>query len=133
MEHDELIGQVRHRARLSSWGDAERATRATLATLGECIPEELADNLAAELPWEIGVHLWHPAGYNGPAGGNRFDRQEFVARVAARARVRQQPAARLARTVFEVVGEAVQGDVMAKVTESLPDDIAELVTAGRDG
>ena len=132
MEHDELIGQVRHRARLSSWGDAERATRATLATLGECIPGELADNLAAELPREIGMYLWRPAGYNSPADGTAFDRQEFVARVAARAGIRQQPAARLARTVFEVVAEAVQGDVMAKVTESLPDDIAELVTGGRD-
>jgi uncharacterized protein (DUF2267 family) len=132
VEHDALIGQVRHRARLSSWGDAERATRATLATLGECIPEELADNLAAELPREIGWHLRRPAGYNGPADG-QFDSQEFVARVAARAGVRQHLAGCLARTVFEVLGEAVKRDVMAKVAESLPDDIAELVTAGRDG
>jgi uncharacterized protein (DUF2267 family) len=132
VEHDELIGQVRHRARLSSWGDAERATQATLATLGECMPEELADNLAAELPREIGWHLRRPAGSNGLADG-QFDRQEFIARVAARAGVRQQLAACLARTVFEVVGEASEGDVMAKVVESLPDDIAELVTTGRAG
>jgi uncharacterized protein (DUF2267 family) len=96
------------------------------------MPEELADNLAAELPWEIGGQLRRPEGYTGSADANQFDRREFVARVAARARVRRQLAARLARTVFEVMGEAVPGDVMAKVAESLPDDIAELVMADRD-
>ncbi len=35
MKHDEFIGRVQHYARLPSRGDAERATRATLETLGE--------------------------------------------------------------------------------------------------
>jgi uncharacterized protein (DUF2267 family) len=35
-----------------------------------------------------------------------------------------------ARTVFEVIDEAVQDGVMLKVAGSLPDDIAELVTGG---
>jgi uncharacterized protein (DUF2267 family) len=35
MKHDEFIGQVQHRARLSSRGDAKRASWATLQTLGE--------------------------------------------------------------------------------------------------
>jgi uncharacterized protein (DUF2267 family) len=47
MRHDEFIGHVQQRARLSSRGDAERASRATLETLGERVPEGLADNLAA--------------------------------------------------------------------------------------
>jgi uncharacterized protein (DUF2267 family) len=128
MQHDELIGQVRHRARLASRNDAERAIRAALQTLGECIPEELTDNLAAQLPPEIGGYL-----YRGVANGERFDRQEFVARVAARAGTRQQHAACLARTVFEVIDEAVQDGVMLKVAGSLPDDIAELLTADNAG
>ena len=128
MQHEELIRQVRQRARLSSRSDAERAVRAALETLGECLPEELADNLAAQLPQEIGDYL-----YRGVANGERFDRQEFVARVAARAGTRQQHAACLARTVFEVVDEAVQDEVMLKVAGSLPDDIAELLTAGDAG
>jgi len=124
VQHDELIGQVRYRARLASGSDAERAVRAALHTLGECIPEELADSLAAQLPREIGEYL-----YLGVPNGERFDRQEFVARVAARAGTRQQHAACLARTVFEVIDEAVQDEVMLKVAGSLPDDIAELLTA----
>jgi uncharacterized protein (DUF2267 family) len=127
MQHDELIGQVRQRARLASRNNAERAVRAALQTLGECIPGELADNLAEQLPPEIGEYL-----YRGMPNGERFDRQEFVARVAARAGTRQQHAACLARTVFEVIDEAVQAEVMLKVAGSLPDDIAELVMASGD-
>jgi uncharacterized protein (DUF2267 family) len=130
MQHDEFIGQAQSRARLSSRGDAERACRATLETLGERIPEGLADNLAAQLPHEIGERLRRTEVYFGAATGERFDRQEFIARVAARAGVRQQQAAYLARAVLEVVGEAVQGGVMAKVAESLPEDIRDLVPAG---
>ncbi len=129
MRHHELIGRVRHRARLPHPGDAERAARATLATLGECIPEELADNLAAELPAETGEYLRRPGWYNGPASGKRFDRHEFIARVAARAGVRQRQAACLVRAVFEAMGETVQGDVLAKVADAVPDDIHELLPA----
>jgi uncharacterized protein (DUF2267 family) len=39
MQHDEFIGQVQNRAKLPSRGEAEGATRATLETLGERIPE----------------------------------------------------------------------------------------------
>ncbi len=43
MQHDAFIGQVQARARLSSRGEAESATRATLETLGERMPEGLVD------------------------------------------------------------------------------------------
>jgi uncharacterized protein (DUF2267 family) len=47
MQHDEFIGLVQNRACLSSRGDAERASGATLETLAERVPEGLAGNLAA--------------------------------------------------------------------------------------
>ena len=47
MQHDEFIAQVQARARLSSRGDAERATRATLETLAERLAGGLRDKLAA--------------------------------------------------------------------------------------
>jgi uncharacterized protein (DUF2267 family) len=133
MQHDDFIGQVQSRARLSSRGDAERATRAVLETLGERIPEGLADNLAAPLPQEIGEHLRRTEVYAGFGTGERFSRQDFIARVAERASVREQQAAYLTRAVTEVVGEATQGHLMGKVAESLPDDIRDLVTSGSSG
>jgi uncharacterized protein (DUF2267 family) len=57
MKHDECIGQGQHRARLSSRGEAERATRATLETLAERLVGGEAKDLAAQLPPEIGEHL----------------------------------------------------------------------------
>jgi uncharacterized protein (DUF2267 family) len=133
MQHDEFIGQVQARARLSSRGDAERATRAALETLGERIPEGLADNLAAQLPHEIGEHLRRTVVYGGAATGERFDTREFVRRVSERSGADEPQAAFLARVVFEVVDEATSGTLTRKVAESLPDDLRKLVTAGSTG
>lgn len=130
MQHDEFIGQVQHRARLASRGEAERACRATLETLGERIPEGLADNLAAQLPQEIGEHLRRTEVFGGAGSGERFDRRDFIERVAARGHVKESEAAFLTRTVFEVVDEATQGSVMAKIHDSLPADVRALITAG---
>ena len=71
MEHDEFIGQVQARARLDSRGAAEQATRATLETLGERLSEGAAENLAAQLPHEIGEHLRRTAS----GTGERLDGQ----------------------------------------------------------
>jgi uncharacterized protein (DUF2267 family) len=133
MQHDEFIGQVQNRARLASRGDAERASRATLETLAERVPEGLADNLAAQLPHEIGEHLRRTEIFAGAGTGERFSRQDFIARVAQRAGVREQQAAYLIRTVTEVVDEATEGGIMDNVAESLPADIRQLVTAGSTG
>ncbi|MCX9190941.1 DUF2267 domain-containing protein [Carbonactinospora thermoautotrophica] len=133
MQHDEFIGQVQSRAKLSSRGDAERATRAVLETLGQRIPEGLAENVAAQLPHEIGEHLRRVIVAGGQGTGERFGRQEFITRVAERAGVDEQHAAYLARVVFEVVGEATSGGLMGKIRKSLPEDLEWLVTAGSRG
>ncbi|HEX8008398.1 MAG TPA: DUF2267 domain-containing protein [Trebonia sp.] len=133
MQHDEFIGQVQSRARLPSRGDAERASRATLETLAERVPEGLADNLAAQLPHEIGEHLRRTEIFAGAGTGERFSRKDFIARVAQRAGVREQQAAYFIRIVVEVVDEATQGGIMDNVAESLPADIRQLVTAGSTG
>lgn len=133
MQHDQFIGQVQARARLSSRGEAERATRSVLETLGERIPEGLADNLAAQLPTEVGEHLRRTEVYGGYGTGERFDRDEFVARVCERSGFDAPRAAFAARVVYEVVDEATQGGVMGKVRDALPDDVQSLVTAGSTG
>lgn len=133
MQHDELIGQIQARAQLPSRGAAEAACRATLETLGERLPEGLADNLAAQLPREIGENLRRTEVYGGAGTGERFDRQVFIARVATRAGEDEPRAAYLARVVLEVVQEASQGGVVTKVMQALPDDIRDLVSAGSTG
>jgi uncharacterized protein (DUF2267 family) len=133
MKHDEFIGQVQARARLSSRGDAERMTRATLETLGERIPEGLAENIAAQLPVEIGEHLRRTITLGGTGRGERFNRDEFIARVSSRSTTDEPLAAYGIRVVLELVAEATSGGLMAKLQESLPDGLRESLLAGSSG
>lgn len=132
MRHDEFIGLVQDRAQLASRGEAEGATRATLETLGERIPEQLATNIASQLPTEIGEHLRRTVTMGGAGTGERFDRDEFLTRVARRGYLDEPTATYQARVVLEVIGEATEG-VVGKLREALPDDIGKLVSAGSSG
>jgi uncharacterized protein (DUF2267 family) len=133
MQHDEFIGQVQHRARLASRGDAERITRGTLETLGERIPEGLAKKVASQLPHEIGEHLRRTIVYGGAGTGERFDRDVFLDRVAQRTEENPPAATHGARVVFEVLGEATDATTIAKICDALPASMRELVTAGSSG
>jgi uncharacterized protein (DUF2267 family) len=133
MQHDAFIGQVQQRARLGSRGEAERATRAVLETLGDRIPEGQADNLAAQLPQELGDHLRRTEIFGGQGTGIRFGLDEFISRVSQRSGFDGPKAAYTSRVVLEVVDEAVQGGLMQKVRDDLPGDLQNLVTAGSSG
>lgn len=132
MDHDELIGQVQHRARLASRGEAERAVRATLETLAERIADGAADNLAAQLPHEIGEHLRRKVSV--AAGtGESFSFDEFIDRVTEREGVDEPAAAYHARVVLEVVEEATTGGLMNKIREQFPSEFDRLFDAGSEG
>jgi uncharacterized protein (DUF2267 family) len=131
MDHDEFIGQVQHRARLGSRGEAERATRATLETLAERIADGAANNLAAQLPAEIGEHLRrHAPDQSGT--GEQFSPDDFFDRVTEREGVDQPDAVFHARAVLEVTDEATTGGLMTKVREQLPDEFDRLFDAGSE-
>lgn len=133
MQHDAFIGQVQARSKLSSRGDAERATRATLETLGERIPEQLADHVASQLPQEIGENLRRTEVLSGAGTGERFDLNEFIQRVSQRSSMEEPQAAYVCRVVLEVVREATQGGMMDKVRDALPEELRELVDSGSSG
>lgn len=130
MHHDEFIGHVQQRASLGSRGDAERAARSTLETFGERVPAGLAGNLAAQLPEEVSEHLHRVVkAPDEPNEGERFDRDEFIDRVAWRAGggVDRPQAAHWVRVVFDVVDEATSGSLTGKVADSLPAEFRDLV------
>jgi uncharacterized protein (DUF2267 family) len=85
------------------------------------------------LPREIGEHLRRTVMLAGAGTGERFDRDEFIARVAERVGMDKPQAAYAARVVFEVTDEATQGRVMQRVRDALPADLAELSRAGSSG
>ncbi|WP_040835454.1 DUF2267 domain-containing protein [Nocardia brevicatena] len=133
MQYDDFIGQVQSRARLAGRGEAETATRATLETLGERIPEGLVGNIAAQLPTEAAEHLRRTVTMGGAGTGERFGRAEFIERVAARGHTTEPQATYQARVVLEVFGEATGEDVVDKVRAALPDDVRTLIDAGSSG
>ena len=126
MRHDEFIGEVQHRAKLPSRGDAERATRITLETLGERLGDP--SNLAAQLPPEIGRHL---------AGSQEtFDRltlDEFLGRVTEKAGGDSPQAIFHARAVIDVMRDAVGDGTVNKAVEQLPDEFRTLFESGSEG
>jgi uncharacterized protein (DUF2267 family) len=132
MRHDEFIGKVQDRAHLPSRGDAERATRAVLETLGERIPEQTLEHLAAQLPLEIAGHLRRTMTMGGAGTGERFGLDEFATRVASRGHMGEPEAVYRARVVLEVIGDATEG-ALDKVRDTLPGDLRYLVDAGSSG
>ncbi len=129
MKHDEFIGQVQYRAQLSSRGDAERATRATLETLAERLAGGEAHDLASQLPREIGEHLKRE--WSGI--GERFSLDEFFRRVSHREGADLPDAIFHARVVMEVVSEAVSKGEMDDVRAQLPAEFDRLFESGSKG
>ena len=129
MKHDEFIGQVQLRARLSSRGEAEQATRATLVTLAERLAGGEANDLASQLPPEIAEHL--RGEWSGM--GERFSLDEFFQRVCRREDVDLPKAVYHARAVMEVLSEAVSKGEMDDVRAQLPAEFDRLFEAGSTG
>lgn len=117
MEYHEFVGEVQHRLELSEMGEAVRATRAVLTTLGERIQEGEASNLAGPFPMEIDRYLIEAD------SGQQFDFDEFVDRVTERAALEGGDDGR-AEAVYYVQA------VLALVADVVPDSEFEDVRAG---
>lgn len=132
MNHEQFIGRVQDKARLGTRGEAERATRATLETLAERIADGAAQNLAAQLPHEIGEHLRRQA-VEQAGTGEHFSLDGFYERVTEREGVDKPDAVFHARAVLEVTDEATTGSLMTKVREQFPSGFDQLFDAGSQG
>ena len=129
MKYDEFIAQVRHRARLGSHAEAERATRATLETLAERLAGGEAHDLASQLPPELARYLELP-----DAGiGAKLTLDEFFELVSEREGVDLSAAAFHARVVIGVLTEAVSIGEIQDVRVQLPAAFAQLFNVANEG
>lgn len=117
MNFDEFTGQVQHRLELPGTGEAVRATRATLMTLGQRIPEGNAEDLAASLPMEI---RWYMTGAP-EEHGERFDWREFVNRVSEITGADPPEAAYHAKVIVDLVASQVPASDFWQFRDSLPE------------
>ncbi|GCE49735.1 uncharacterized protein (DUF2267 family) [Thermosporothrix hazakensis] len=126
MQHDEFIGQVQHRGRMSSRGDAEAAVRATLQTLGERLAGGEAKDLASQLPSQMAEYV-----LSGLAGmGERFNLDEFFLRVADREGVDLPKATFHAKAVMSVLQEAITKGELRDIRSQLPPEYSSLFAVG---
>lgn len=127
MQYDEFVGEVQNRARLPSRGDTVRAIQATLETLAERIAPGEANDLAAQLPPELGMFLREIDTIE------RFSVDDFFLRVAAKETADLPDAAHHARAVLAVLQEAVTTGELEDIQAQLPDNYKPLFEAGSEG
>ncbi len=129
MKYEEFIGQVRHRARLASPNDAEKATKATLETLAGRLAGNEAQQLAAQLPPQLAEYL-QPF-YAGI--GDRYSLDEFFRRISEREGVDVSEATFHARVVCGLLSEVVSVGEIEDVRAQLPPDFAKLFEVENEG
>lgn len=126
MQAQEFYDGVQRRAGLDAVADAERATEAVLATLGERTTAGAGGNVAEALPDEVGEPLGEET--TGPA--DDYDLEEFLARIADREDVSLDAARRDARAVLAGVADAAPADELADLTDQLPDEFVRVLEPG---
>ncbi len=129
MDYSDFTGEVQHRLELGTQGEAVRATRAVLSTLGERIQAGEASDLAAPLPMEIDYYV------TSVDHGQRFDFDEFVNRVSERGGVDEADAAFYSQAIIALLADIVPGGELQDIADGLPadfDDLFDLVNADPD-
>jgi len=123
MKYNEIMQAVQTTADLDSPDQAKKAIQASLETLSERILGNEANELADQLPEEMGAYLRGREGQT----GERFSLEEFYRRVSEREGVDGPTAAIHARAVFSTINHAVTAGEYGDIKSNLPPDYAELL------
>ena len=121
MEHDDFIDLVHER--LDAPREvAERAARATLETLGQRLPANEAEDLAAQLPPPLAEFLHQTA-----AQDDEFPVDEFYLRVAELGDLQPDEAEAQTKAVLAVLDDAVSAGQITDLIAALPADYGDLL------
>lgn len=129
MEYNEFITHVQSLAQSDSREEAEGATRATLETLKERIAGDEAEELAKNLPQQLGNYL---RGREGDSGRS-FNLQEFIARASQKENIEPTTAAIHVRAVFAVLQNAISPEQFATLHAYFSHDYEELFAISSTG
>jgi uncharacterized protein (DUF2267 family) len=123
MDRDQFLSLV-EQAVGTDRESAERATQATLATLGEHLGRDVCRQLVPQLPPELGGWLFSQG------AAQSFDVTEFLRRVAERERTDEATAERHVRAVLMVLGRALTADGYGDMVSRLSNDYVPLLPHG---
>lgn len=125
LTYERFIDTVQEEAGISR-DEAERATVATLETLGERISEGEGRQLAAELPPELEGAIVEPG------EAEPFDIEEFRHRIAQREGVDEPAAEHHAVAVFEALRRTVSRKEIEDAAAQLSEDLRSLLVKGTE-
>lgn len=131
MQYEQLIMQIQDQTGLRSPDDADEALRATLEAIAAGVPEDLADELAAQLPDEIARALRPTALV--AAGTAGLSRREFVHQIAERCHLDDDTAAQIIPAVFTALDRATGGMITTEIRDALPAEMRSLTGSGMTG
>lgn len=120
MRFGEFVDEASARIGVEDRGEAIRAIRAVLTTLGERLQAAEANDLAGPLPMEIDRFLREAD------SGQRFSFEEYVDRVADIDEVDREVARTRAKRIVGLVSEVVPSGEMKQVRSQLPADFDAL-------
>ncbi len=126
MQAAEFVKQVMDKGGFSSREDALTAIHATLTTLAERLFNNEPEQLADQLPFDIGVYL-----RNSPIK-EKFDLDEFYNRISARSGFSRSEAIHAAQTVMAVLMEAVSAGEILDLMNELPENYRSLIDTAVD-
>lgn len=128
MQYEEFVRTVKGRIEPTDPGEAEKAVMATLETLGECIRDDEATDLADQLPKELKEPLLRQ-----PPVAKPYSLEQFFQRVGERENIDATTAAAHATAVMEVLNEAVSKGELRDVLSQLSPQFSALIDARGQG
>jgi len=128
MQYEALVEKVQQKGALDSPGEAERAIRATLSTLGECLYRTERRHLASQLPKEAKSFLYEYADMEVTRRrAVSFSLEEFYNRVGARIDLTFTHAVKRAKAVVAVLHETLPEGEWAHIMDELPSEYGQLL------
>jgi uncharacterized protein (DUF2267 family) len=121
VKQHEFIAHVRRRGEYADAAQAEQVARTVLSVLGQRLGADEAEDLAAQLPGDLGDSLLAEAG-----PPQNWGRSEFVRELADALSTDEETAESAATAVLTTVAEAVTGGELNDVISRLPSGYAEL-------
>ena len=122
MEYQEFITHVQSLAQSNSREETEGAIRATLETIKELIPSDEAQELAAQLPQELGESLRGKE----EKLSQPFHLLEFIERTSQKENIEPTMVVIHVRAVFAVLQNALTPERFSKFHTHFPHDYEEL-------
>lgn len=123
MQYEDFILRVQSLAGLDAAEDSRVVSQAALITLGECLTDEEAEDLASQLPKGLGEYLTEGSPSEAAAG---YSLEEFYQRVGERAGLHLGEAKSRSRAVARALEDAVSETEVQDMRALLPSDLDSL-------